>query len=58
MPSHRRCQLIARDNGAGLSRDLQCLAEALREAGHVIEMLGLPHRGRTDTSKKSVVLES
>jgi glycosyltransferase involved in cell wall biosynthesis len=46
MPSNKRCQLIARDNGAGLSRDLQRLAEALRESGHGAEMLGLPHRGR------------
>ena len=45
MPSNKRCQLIARDNGAGLSRDLQRLAEALRETGHTATMLGLPHRG-------------
>ena len=46
MPNNKRCQLIARDNGAGLSRDLQRLAEALRETGHSADMLGLPHRGR------------
>jgi len=46
MPSNKPCQLIARDNGAGLSRDLQRLAEALQGIGHEADMLGLPHRGR------------
>jgi glycosyltransferase involved in cell wall biosynthesis len=43
-PTH--CQLIARDNGAGLSRDLPLLAEALQRAGCDTQALGLPHRGR------------
>jgi glycosyltransferase involved in cell wall biosynthesis len=42
----RRCQLIARDNGAGLSRDLPLLADALQRAGYSTQTLGLPHRGR------------
>lgn len=41
-----RIQLLGRDNGAGLSRDLVLLAEALREAGAAADMRGLPHRGR------------
>jgi hypothetical protein len=41
----RRCQLIARDNGAGLSRDLPLLADALKRAGCTTEIRGLPHRG-------------
>ncbi|GLQ98304.1 glycosyltransferase [Dyella mobilis] len=41
-----RCQLIARDNGAGLSRDLPLLADALQRAGCDTQTLGLPHRGR------------
>lgn len=50
MPSseHRpqRCQLIGRDNGAGLSRDMALLADALRGAGHEVTLAALPHRGR------------
>lgn len=46
MPNPKHCQLIARDNGAGLSRDLVCLSDALREKGNVTQSLGLPHRGR------------
>ncbi|HEY9132965.1 MAG TPA: glycosyltransferase [Dyella sp.] len=46
MPNSKRCQLIARDNGAGLSRDLLRLADALRATGHTVDVLGLPHRGR------------
>jgi glycosyltransferase involved in cell wall biosynthesis len=46
MPHPDRCQLIARDNGAGLSRDLPLLAEALQRAGCSIQITGLPHRGR------------
>lgn len=45
MPNDR-CQLIARDNGAGLSRDLPLLAQALQHAGCVTQITGLPHRGR------------
>jgi glycosyltransferase involved in cell wall biosynthesis len=45
-PQARRCQLIARDNGAGLSRDLPLLADALQRAGCRTQVLGLPHRGR------------
>lgn len=41
-----RCQLIARDNGAGLSRDLPLLADALQHAGCQTHITGLPHRGR------------
>jgi glycosyltransferase involved in cell wall biosynthesis len=44
--TQQRCQLIARDNGAGLSRDLPLLADALRRAGCDTQTLGLPHRGR------------
>jgi glycosyltransferase involved in cell wall biosynthesis len=40
-----RCQLIARDNGAGLSRDLPLLADALHRAGCSTQITGLPHRG-------------
>lgn len=46
MPLPDRCQLIARDNGAGLSRDLPLLAEALKRAGCAAQITGLPHRGR------------
>lgn len=46
MPHPDRCQLIARDNGAGLSRDLPLLAEALQRAGYSTQITGLPHRGR------------
>lgn len=47
-PDHHalRCQLMARDNGAGLSRDLQGLADALDGAGCDAQVVGLPHRGR------------
>ncbi|GAB2583409.1 glycosyltransferase [Dyella jejuensis] len=41
-----RCQLIARDNGAGLSRDMPLLADALQRAGCQSRATGLPHRGR------------
>jgi glycosyltransferase involved in cell wall biosynthesis len=37
--------LIARDNSAGLSRDLPLLADALQRAGHDTRITGLPHRG-------------
>src|SRR5579875_1988707 len=46
MPHPDRCQLIARDNGAGLSRDLPLLADALHRAGCSTHITGLPHRGR------------
>lgn len=46
MPHPDRCQLIARDNGAGLSRDLPLLADALQRAGCSTQVTGLPHRGR------------
>ena len=46
MPPPERCQLIARDNGAGLSRDLPLLADALHRAGCSTHITGLPHRGR------------
>lgn len=38
--------LIARDNGAGLSRDLRLLARLLADAGHDVTITGLGHRGR------------
>jgi hypothetical protein len=38
--------LIARDNGAGLSRDMHLLANLLREAGHDVTITGLGHRSR------------
>ena len=46
MPRPDRCQLIARDNNAGLSRDLPLLAQALQRAGCSTHLTGLPHRGR------------
>lgn len=41
-----RISVIGRDNGAGLSRDMQLLADALRNAGANTRTWGLPHRGR------------
>jgi hypothetical protein len=41
-----RCQLIGRDNGAGLSRDMDLLAAALRNAGSEPTITALQHRGR------------
>jgi len=41
-----RLDLIARDNGAGLTRDMSLLADALRAAGNEVAVSGLPHRGR------------
>lgn len=41
-----RCQLIGRDNGAGLSRDLSLLAQNLLQVGMAVETTALPHRGR------------
>ena len=38
--------LIARDNGAGLSRDMHLLAKLLREGGHDVTITGLGHRSR------------
>ncbi|MHC1478739.1 glycosyltransferase [Frateuria aurantia] len=38
--------LIARDNGAGITRDLQLLADVLRGAGYQVSITGLGHRGR------------
>jgi hypothetical protein len=46
MPHRDRCQLIARDNNAGLSRDLPLLAQALEHVGCATQITGLPHRGR------------
>lgn len=46
MPHRDRCQLIARDNNAGLSRDLPLLADALQRMGCSTQITGLPHRGR------------
>ena len=41
-----RCQLIGRDNGAGLSRDMALLADALRHNGSEVTLSALAHRGR------------
>lgn len=41
-----RLNLIGRDNGAGLSRDMALLADALRETGNRVTLTDLPHRGR------------
>lgn len=41
-----RCQLIGRDNGAGLSRDAHLLADALQRDGHQVSIAALKHRGR------------
>lgn len=38
--------LIARDNGAGITRDLGLLADLLRGAGYKVSITGLGHRGR------------
>ncbi|GLQ52469.1 glycosyltransferase [Dyella flava] len=38
--------LIARDNGAGLTRDMHLLAGLLREGGHDVTITGLGHRSR------------
>lgn len=50
MPSNEagptRCQLIGRDNGAGLSRDMALLADALRHDGSDVVLAALAHRGR------------
>jgi hypothetical protein len=40
------CQVIGRDNGAGLSRDAHLLATALRRDGHEVSIAALKHRGR------------
>lgn len=44
-----RVQLVGRDNGAGLSRDMALLAAALRQLGVAVEVAALPHRGRLAT---------
>lgn len=44
-----RIQILARDNAAGLSRDLALLDEALRQLGAEPTPKGLPHRGRFAT---------
>ncbi|MFC5742404.1 glycosyltransferase [Dyella tabacisoli] len=41
-----KLNLIARDNGAGLSRDMRLLADALRACDQSVTESGLPHRGR------------
>lgn len=41
-----RVQILARDNGAGLSRDIALLAAALTAAGADVQRTPLPHRGR------------
>lgn len=41
-----RIQLIGRDNGAGLSRDMTLLSEALAVCGQAVTRTALPHRGR------------
>lgn len=41
-----RIQLLGRDNGAGLSRDMALLANALAEAGAEAHDTPLPHRGK------------
>jgi Glycosyl transferases group 1 len=38
--------LIARDNGAGLTRDMHLLAGLLRQGGHDVTITGLGHRSR------------
>ncbi len=40
------CQVIGRDNGAGLSRDMRLLAAALRQTGVNTYLKALPHRSR------------
>ena len=45
-PDSSHIQLLGRDNGAGLSRDLELLAEALRAGGATVDVRGLSRRGR------------
>jgi len=45
-PEPARIQLLGRDNGAGLSRDLGLLSDALRGSGATVDARGLPRRGR------------
>lgn len=40
-PTPLRVNLIAWNNGVGLSRDLKLMADALREAGHVVQVTGI-----------------
>lgn len=40
-----RLNIIGRDNGAGLSRDMHLLADALRDTGMDTHLSPLPHRG-------------
>lgn len=42
----RSVNLIYRDNGAGLTRDMQLLRGILREAGHDVTVTQTSHRGR------------
>ena len=46
MTNRPRIQLLGRDNGAGLSRDMALLAAALGDAGASVRTSGLPHRSR------------
>lgn len=41
-----RCQVIGRDNGAGLSRDALLLADALQGDGREVAVAALKHRGK------------
>lgn len=46
MSAPPRIQLLARDNGAGLTRDMALLAAALSADGSAVRTAALPHRGR------------
>jgi hypothetical protein len=50
MPSPLRIHMIARDNGAGLSRDMQVLRQLLVEAGFELTVTALGHRSRLNTA--------
>jgi len=49
-PDRLKIQLIARDNGAGLTRDLAVLAEVLEASGCQVTVRALGHRGRVGTA--------
>jgi glycosyltransferase involved in cell wall biosynthesis len=50
-----RIQLIARDNGAGLSRDLDVLKDVLAQAGCEVSVRALAHRSRLGTRLRTML---
>jgi len=53
-PNRLKIQLIARDNGAGLTRDLAVLADVLEASGCEVTVRALGHRGRIGTALRMV----